>query len=104
MKESKNESTFLIKITWRVVWKVVSQTLSSLFVRCFSDIYVPDIENSDEPPFELFHSTSCSRGDYAGLGGEVVDVVVQSSPDSASNLIAEFFISVMMFRASVSAK
>ena len=99
-----NESTSLIEITWRVVWKVVSQTLSSLFVRCLGDIYVPNVENSDEPACELVHSVLSCFGHCARFSGEIVDVVHHSSFDSDSNLIAEFLIAVMMFRTSLSAE
>ena len=92
-------NTILVEITWRIVWKVVSQTLSSFLIRCFGDIYVPNVEDSVEPALELFHSVAGCFGHYAGLSGEIVDVVVHGFQDSLSNLIAEFLIAIMVFRA-----
>ena len=100
IKSTIRAENCLIKISRRVVRKVVCQTLTAIVVRpSLSDIYVPDIEDSSEPFFELCHSAPSCIGHHTRSLWKIENVVIQPSLNSVSNLISKIFIPSMMIRA-----
>ena len=98
IKDAIRAENTLIKVSWRVVWKVVCQTLTAILVRPrLGDIYVPDVEDSKEPLFELCYSASSRTGHHTWPLWEIENVIIQPSLDCASNFISEVFIPSMIF-------